>query len=181
MSNSDYWNIIFAPIDNVGRYNFQTALKVGTKSIVSLNYLGRSLHVMDVAVFHHSFNTLGHGHAEFEEWADAHYSDKEWFHDQESKINEFITTYYTQDNIEPKYRPFRWLVHRLHDFIFNEKFMNRVWDRYVPVEQYDQKYYDYCVEVYPAMVALAVIILEKFLPNPYAEPKYKQDNFHNNY
>lgn len=175
--NADYWNIIFAPIDNVGRAYYQLSIfyrnLIGAAPLLhstfqdlALYYLGAAMHTADASVFHHIFNTCGWGHANFEGWADYWYNDQKWFKDQFKKIKWYIDSYYTKDNIDPINRPLRWLVHQLAWSVFNNESINTVWDRDVNeddgVYDYDSKYWNYCVKAYPATVALAVIIMEKF-------------------
>jgi len=182
---ADFWNIIFAPIDNVGRAYYQMGLgfrnyllnqgsyycyyegvpAAGNETFYkekALFYLGATLHVADASSFHHIFNSSGWGHSEFESWASNWYSDQQWFQNKHQEIRDYINSYYTQNGVDPVNRPIRWLVHRLAWVVFNNDSMDAVWDRYVDEDDNDQAYRNYCLEAYPATVALAVIIMEKF-------------------
>ncbi|MGE5558791.1 MAG: hypothetical protein ACM3WV_09275 [Bacillota bacterium] len=174
--HSDFWNMVFAPVDNIGRAYYQIAgtfrslaLAAGNAPVVSafyqsqaLYYLGASLHAADAAILHHAMNSTDWGHSEIESWASKHYSDQKWFQEQHAKIKWYIDSYFKQDGIDPVDRPFRWLLHRLASVIYSNESIGQLWDRYIDDDDFDQKYWNYCVKAYPASVAFAVIIMEKF-------------------
>lgn len=172
---SDFWNIIFAPIDNLGRSYYQMAIThkpLGIQSPTafiryffqyqSLYYLGAALHAADASVFHHVLNSTDHGHSELESWAHNWYDDQKWFKDKYNKIKWYINSYYQMNGVDPIDRPFRWLVHRLASVVYEQESVNQVWERYTDEKDYDSKYWDYCLKAYPATVAFAIIVIEKF-------------------
>lgn len=195
--NSDFWNMIFAPIDNVLRAYYQMAVGLrnyllGEGSYIcnyegiplsgyenfyqerALFHLGAALH-LDACIFHHIVNSIGWGHKEFESWAEKHYDDQTWFQDQHQEIKNYIESYYREDGIDPIDRPIRWLVHKLAWTIFNQESMDAVWDRYVDKDDWDSKYDNFCKKVYPPTVALSVIIMEKFYKGK--EETFKQQAY----
>lgn len=173
--NSDFWNIIFAPVDNVGRGYYQyantfrtLALNAGNSAAgvtyqnQALYYLGASIHAADASVLHHILNSTDWGHSEFESWASHWYNDQKWFQEQHQKIKWYLDSYYKQGGVDPVERPFRWLVHRLAQVVYSNESISQLWDRYVDEEDDDQKYRDYCLKAYPATVAFAIVVMEKF-------------------
>lgn len=167
--NSDFWNMIFAPVDNVGRAYYQYASIFRSASAGSafnqqqaLFYLGASMHATDAAILHHVLNSTDWGHSEIEDWASHWYNDQTWFHDQFNQIRWYLDSYYKQGGIDPVDRPFRWLVHQLAWVVFNNESIAQLWDRYVDEDVNDASYRNYCLKVYPACVAFAVIVMEKF-------------------
>lgn len=65
---ADYQDAPFQPIGNLGQYWFSVFLTQPTAQNI-----GFVLHTTDVAVPHHTWNTLGNLHSDWEDWVHAYY------------------------------------------------------------------------------------------------------------
>ncbi|WP_284620797.1 phospholipase [Aquabacterium humicola] len=69
---SDFQKFPFQPISNLGQYWFKQFLAQPTAQT-----LGFVLHTTDVAVPHHTWNTLGNNHSGWETWVQAYYDSEQ--------------------------------------------------------------------------------------------------------
>jgi hypothetical protein len=98
---ADYQNFPFHPITNLGQYWFSQFLARPTAQT-----LGFVLHTADLAVPHHTRNTLGNNHSGYESWV-QHYYDSEQlgaFHRVQAALQNLAPVPATATDIRPMLR-----------------------------------------------------------------------------
>jgi hypothetical protein len=175
-------NIIFAPIDNLGNYWYNKAVAFGKNKYYGPYYLGYSFHAIgDCSAFQHLANSMGWGHAQYEDWADAWYTKREfdWFNF--ANVKSAIDNDFKVGGQAPANQDFRWLVNRLATLSY-DKGRTLVWDRYTGKSTFDSSFDEDLKYVYPRAVACAVILMEKLYnnigkpPSPGITPPPQQAN-----